>query len=73
MNINMTDRIEQSVAKCLELVENNKYKLSVIVSKRANELLKGDDPLIDIGYDYYQNSDIAILEIAQGKLDLTRY
>lgn len=70
---NITDRLEQSITKALARVGNNKYTLSIIVSKRANELMQGDDPKIDIEYEHYKESDIAILEIAQDKLDINRF
>jgi DNA-directed RNA polymerase subunit omega len=69
----ITDRLEQSITLALEKVNNNKYKLSQIVAKRANELIQGEDPLIDVEYEHYKESDIAILEIAQGKLDISKF
>lgn len=69
----MTDRLEQSITKALKRVENNKYKLSLIVAKRANQLMQGEDPKIDLDYQHYKESDIAILEIANDKLDIASY
>ena len=69
----MTDRIEQSIIQALKRVDNNKFKLNILVAKRANQLMEGADPLIDINYEHYQNSDIAILEIAQDKLDIDNF
>lgn len=69
----MTDRLEQSITKALERVENNKYKMSLIIAKRANELMQGEDPKIDLGYEHYKESDIAILEMANDKLDIAKY
>lgn len=69
----MTDRLEQSITKALKRVDNNKYKLSLVVSKRANQLMEGEDPKIDLDYQHYKESDIAILEIANDKLDIASY
>lgn len=47
---------------------NNKYKLSVLVAKRAKQLYENDDPLID---EYYISKvSMAINEIDQGKVKI---
>ncbi|NLW70166.1 MAG: DNA-directed RNA polymerase subunit omega [Eubacteriaceae bacterium] len=47
---------------------NNKYKLSVLVTKRAKQLYENDDPLID---EYYISKvSMAINEIDQGKVKI---
>jgi len=69
----MTDRLEQSIAKALAKVGNDKYKLSTIIAKRANQLMEGEDPMIDLEFEHYKESDIAILELAQDKIDINNY
>ena len=69
----MTERLEKSITKALARTENNRYLLSHIIGKRANQLMQGEEPLLDLGEGTYKETDMAILEIAEGKLDLTPY
>lgn len=61
-------RLEKITAKALEKVGYDRYLLSIAVAKRANELALGKTPLIDIDVKKYKYTDIAIMEIAEGKL-----
>ncbi len=61
-------RLEKIAAKALERVGYDRYLLSVAVAKRANELALGKAPLIDVDIKRYKYTDIAIMEIAEGKL-----
>ena len=61
-------RLEKITAKALEKVGYDRYLLSIAVAKRANELALGKTPLIDIDVKKYKCTDIAIMEIAEGKL-----
>jgi DNA-directed RNA polymerase subunit omega len=63
-------RPEQIIADALEKVEHDRYKLSLLVSKRVDELFKGDEPLVNINKNNYKLSDIALMEIAEGKINL---
>jgi len=67
-------RLEKIAARALERVNFDRYLLSVVVSKRANELALGAEPLIDVDIKKSKYSDIAIMEIAQGliKVDIKR-
>ena len=44
----MQENIEQIVAKALEKMDNDRYKLSIVVAKRAEELANGDSPRVDL-------------------------
>ena len=60
-------RLEQTIAKALKNVDNDRYILSLAVGQRADELSKGAKPLIpDLREAKY--ADIAIMEIAEGLL-----
>ncbi|MRI59112.1 MAG: DNA-directed RNA polymerase subunit omega [Epsilonproteobacteria bacterium] len=61
-------RLEKIAAKALEKVGYDRYLLSNAVAKRANELAMGKEPLIDVDVKKYKYTDIAIMEIAEGKL-----
>jgi DNA-directed RNA polymerase subunit omega len=66
-------RIEEIISQALDKVGNDRYKLSIAVGQRADELSKGATPLIqesrikDMKY-----TDIAIEEIATGILKIDR-
>jgi DNA-directed RNA polymerase subunit omega len=64
-------RIEQITAKALERVGHDRYLLSSAVGKRVKELIDGDKPLVDLDKKKYKFADIAIVEIAEGKLEVT--
>ncbi len=59
-------RLEKTAAKALEKANFNRYLLSAAVSKRANEIAAGAEPLVDMDPKKYKFSDIAIAEIAEG-------
>jgi DNA-directed RNA polymerase subunit omega len=61
-------RLEKIAAKALEKVGYDRYLLSVVVSKRANELARGKSPLIDVDIKKFKYTDIALMEIAADKL-----
>ncbi len=63
-------RLEKIAAKALENVGYDRYLLSIAVAKRANELATGSEPLIDIDVKKFKYTDIAIMEIAEGKLSI---
>jgi DNA-directed RNA polymerase subunit omega len=64
-------RTEEITAKALEQVNFDKYLLSIAVGKRAEELSKGATPLLEIDTDGMKYTDIALLEIAEGKLSVS--
>ncbi len=63
-------RLEKKAAKALEKANFNRYLLSAAVSKRANELAAGAEPLVQMDIKKYKFSDIAIVEIAEGRLEI---
>ncbi|MDR1614850.1 MAG: DNA-directed RNA polymerase subunit omega [Campylobacteraceae bacterium] len=60
-------RSEQITAKALKATGDDRYKLSILVSKRSEQLSLGAKPLVENiqGLKYV---DIALLEIAEGKI-----
>ncbi|NPA51235.1 MAG: DNA-directed RNA polymerase subunit omega [Epsilonproteobacteria bacterium] len=65
-------RLEQIAAKALEAVNYDRYLLSKAVGRRAEELINGAKPLVDMDLKKYKATDIAIYEIASGKLKVER-
>ena len=61
-------RSEEITYKALQLVGNDRYKLTAAISQRANELSKGTDNLLDIDTKNMKFVDIALIEIAEEKL-----
>jgi DNA-directed RNA polymerase subunit omega len=64
-------RTEQLTAKALEKVEYDKYLLANAVGKRAEEIAAGADPLVDADPKVVKHTDIALQEIAEGKLTVS--
>ena len=64
-------RTEQIIAKALKVTGGDRYKLSLMTTKRAEELAAGATPLVEnIDTRNMKFSDIAILELAEGKITL---
>jgi len=63
-------RTEQLTAKALERVDYDKYLLAKAVGKRAEEIANGAQPLVDADPKTTKHTDIALLEIAEGKLNV---
>lgn len=63
-------RIEKISAKALDRLNGDRYKLALVVSKRADQLASGEEPLIDVDTTKVKAADIAIMEVAQGKVGL---
>ena len=63
-------RLEKIMADALEKVGYDRYLLSVAVAKRANELAVGKPPVVDVDIKKYKYTDIALMEIAAGKLKI---
>ncbi len=64
-------KIEQLTAKALEILEFDRYLLAVAVGKRAEEISQGAKPLVDMDPKIDKFTDIALVEIAEGKLIVT--
>ncbi|MDR0408548.1 MAG: DNA-directed RNA polymerase subunit omega [Campylobacteraceae bacterium] len=62
-------RSEQITAKALNVVGNDRYKLAILVSKRAEQLAKGAEPLVETTKDK-KYVDVALSEIAEGKISI---
>lgn len=63
-------RTEKIAARALERLNGDRYKLSLVVSKRADQLASGAEPLIEVDKNQIKPADIAIMEVAEGKVDL---
>ncbi len=63
-------RSEKTTARALKRLDGDRYKLSLVVSKRADELSKGQNPLVKVDSEKMKLTDIAILEVAEGKIGL---
>nr|WP_197531862.1 DNA-directed RNA polymerase subunit omega [Helicobacter felis] len=71
-------RTEEIVARALARVDNDRYVLSNLIFTRVKQLGAGAKPLLPkINLKEYKPTDIALLEIAEGKINLecieTRY
>ncbi|WP_041956977.1 DNA-directed RNA polymerase subunit omega [Sulfurospirillum arsenophilum] len=64
------ERTEEITARALSLVGQDRYKLVMMVSKRADQLSNGAEPLIKADKNKQKFTDIALLEIAEGKIRL---
>jgi len=64
-------RTEQLTAKALEKVDYDKYLLANAVGKRAEEIAAGAVPLVDADPKVVKHTDIALQEIAEGKLTVS--
>lgn len=65
----MDKRIEEVAAKALEKMGNDRYRLSLVVAKRAEQLANGATPL-DFDKNKNKLADIALYEIAENKITL---
>lgn len=63
-------RIEQITARALKQVGDDRYKLSLVVAKRAEAIANGAEILVDISTAKLKPADIALLEVAEGKIGL---
>ncbi|WP_457608077.1 DNA-directed RNA polymerase subunit omega [Nitratifractor sp.] len=63
-------RLEQITAKALERVRHDRYLLAKAVGKRAEELSSGATPLVEMDIKKHKATDIALHEIAEGKLSV---
>ncbi len=61
-------RLEQITAKALDRINQDRYLLAKAVGKRAEELSSGATPLVDMDIKKHKATDIALYEIAEGKL-----
>ena len=64
-------RLVVLVAEALKHVDNDRYLLAKAIGKRANELSAGSAPLVDMDIKKSKATDIALREIAEGKLSVS--
>jgi len=64
-------RTEQLTAKALEKVNYDKYLLAGGVGKRAEKIANGAEVLLDFDTTGMKYTDIALQEIAEGKIILS--
>lgn len=64
-------RTEQLTAKALEKVNYDKYLLANAVGKRAEKIANGAEILLDIDTTGMKYTDIALQEIAEGKISVS--
>ncbi len=64
-------RTEQLTAQALEKVNFDKYLLANAVGKRAKEIAKGAEVHLDIDTTDMKYTDIALAEIAEGKITVS--
>ncbi len=61
-------RTEQLAAKALEKVDFDKYLLANAVGKRAEAIANGEPTVLDVDTSNMKYTDIALQEIAEGKI-----
>ncbi len=59
-------RLEKIISKAAAYADDDSYILSLMVSKRANQLAEGAQPLIKVDKNKVKLTDIALMEIAEG-------
>ena len=64
-------RTEELTALALERVNFDKYLLANAVGKRAESIANGSPALLDIDTSFMKYSDIALQEIAEGKITVS--
>jgi DNA-directed RNA polymerase subunit omega len=63
-------RIEKITAKAMEYLDGDRYKLTLVVAKRAEELSFGAEPLVSVDKNKMKFTDIALMEVAEGKVNI---
>ncbi len=66
-------RTEKITAKALQFVGDDRYKLALLVAKRAGQLANGAEPLVKNIDSDSKFTDIALLEIAEGKVSIESF
>lgn len=65
-------RIEEIAAEALKRVNGDRYLLSNILFARIDALSRGAKPLVNKDIKIHKLSDIALLEVAEGKISLEK-
>lgn len=63
-------RTEVIIAQAMDQMGGDRYKLSLAVSKRAEALAMGALPLVTVDKSKTKLADIALMEIAAGKIGI---
>ena len=61
-------KIEKLTAMALERVDFDRYLLAAAVGKRAEDIANGAAPVVNMDPKIEKFTDIALVEIAEGKL-----
>jgi DNA-directed RNA polymerase subunit omega len=61
-------KLEKLTARALERLHFDRYLLAVAVGKRAEEIARGATPLVNMDPKIDKFTDIALVEIAEGKI-----
>ncbi len=61
-------KIEKLTALALEKVNYDRYLLAAAIGKRASAIASGATPLVDMDVKVDKFTDIALVEIAKGKI-----
>lgn len=63
-------RLEMLTAKALKRLGNDRYRLAMAVSQRANELSNGAKALVVVSDKNIKYTEVAIEEIAEGRVTI---
>ena len=66
----LTMRIEKIISNALTHANDDSYILSIMVAQRSNQLAEGAEPLIKVDKNKVKLTDIALMEIAEGVIEL---
>ncbi len=66
-------RTEKITAKALKYVDDDRYKLALLVAKRAEQLANGAEPLINTADANSKLTDIALYEVSEGKVSINSF
>ena len=64
-------RTEQIAARALKRLHDDRYLLANLIFERVKELGNGAEPLVDMDVKLHKLPDIAMREIAEGKIEFT--
>ncbi|PHR54613.1 MAG: DNA-directed RNA polymerase subunit omega [Arcobacter sp.] len=63
-------RLEELVAKALEVTGVDRYQLAIAVAKRSDQLQDGDTSKLNVDPKAYKPADLALMEIAEGVINI---
>ncbi len=65
-------RLEKIISDALKNSDDDQYILSLMVSKRANDLAEGAEPFYKVDKNKVKLTDIALVEISKGYIVLDK-